>query len=145
MECVNNGVDKFIYVESDLIWQPETMLRLIRDLDTYPAVAGMCFQRGRHYDTWGLRGLDGRSFGDWEPYYASFTNERLFEIYSAGSVLAMLEQSPRSRRFKPENHMVGLCENIRRTHKPYLAPPRPSWNTLDRRATRAISRMNMLF
>ena len=104
-----------IYVESDLIWEPETMLRLLEDLDTVPAVAPMCMKDGRFYDLWGHRGLDGERFTMGPPYHKDLeaTDDALVEIGSAGSCVVMRPEIARVARFGENDCMVGLGRSIR--------------------------------
>jgi len=62
MEAASEYVGPKIYVESDLIWEPPTMIQLLEDLAVYPAVAPMSMMGTRFYDHWGHRGLDGVRF-----------------------------------------------------------------------------------
>lgn len=89
LEQIRRSDDAFIWVESDLIWQPATMLRLLDDLRSVPCATCFSFGEGtrRHYDTWGHRGLDGVGFTQFEPYHADLKPRGLTEILSAGSVI----------------------------------------------------------
>ena len=104
-----------IYVESDLIWEPGTMLRLLADLDTVPAVAPMCMRNGGFYDLWGHRGLDGERFTMGPPYHKDLeaTDDALVEIGSAGSCVVMRPDIARVARFGENDCMVGLGRSIR--------------------------------
>jgi hypothetical protein len=97
-----------IYVESDLIWTAETMLRLLADLDVVDAVAPLCFQRERFYDTWGFRWEDGTHIGS-----APARDTGLVKILSAGSCIAMRPEVYRDCRFSDDEAIVGLCREMR--------------------------------
>lgn len=94
LEQIDERDEALIYVESDLAWQPETMVALIGRLSEYPAVAPMCFTgpqglagpRGFFYDIWGHI-KDGVNFTSHPPFHPSLqsANGRLVEIDSAGS------------------------------------------------------------
>lgn len=82
--------DATIYIEADLVWDAETMLKLLSHLERVPAVAPMSMYHstsGIFYDTWGHRGLDGVHFEPYPPYHSSLEGQgdRLVQISSAGS------------------------------------------------------------
>lgn len=89
--------DVVVYVESDLIWEPATLLALIDRVASgaYPASSPMVFlQRDgwaadAWYDTWGAIGLNGRHFTHHPPYNAGYTPEKPFPVSSMGSCMAM--------------------------------------------------------
>jgi hypothetical protein len=103
-----------IYVESDLIWDAQTMLRLLDHLEQVPAVAPMCFQDERFYDTFGHRGLDGQRFHMFPPYHPDLEfGSGLVEIGSAGSCVAMRAEVIPKARFGDNDCIVGLGRSIR--------------------------------
>lgn len=113
-----------VLVEADLIWQPETILRLLADLDVVDAVAPLSLKDDRFYDTWGHRGTDGIMFTGLSPYHPSFGvdlathpgagPQGLVEINSAGSCIAMREDVYRVCRFGETDGIVGFGADIRR-------------------------------
>lgn len=111
---VNDGDDQFIYVESDLAWEPETMLRLLDHLVTVDAVSPLNVQRcGRYYDIWGSRGLDGRRFTFETPYHPSLRTEGLVEVQSMAGCTAMTGDVARLTRFSPDDCYVGWNRAMR--------------------------------
>ena len=70
--------DAFIWVESDLIWMPNDMLRLLSHLDKVSAVAPKVMAGGerRFYDYWGFR-INGQLFTAGPPY---FPDAELIEV-----------------------------------------------------------------
>jgi hypothetical protein len=120
--------DAFIYVESDLIWEPRTMLKLLNLLKPGVDVAcPMCWSNGRHYDTWGLRGIDGACFGCFYPFHDCLLRRSpngLYPISSAGSCLVMRGEVARNCHFVPDSlAIVGFCQNVREHgYKLWLAP-----------------------
>jgi hypothetical protein len=101
-----------VYVEADLAWQTDAMLRLISHVkDGIPAVAPMSFMRGTSvfYDTWGHRGMDGGGFTAPRPYHASLehANGGLVQIKSAGSCMVMRGSVALSCRFAEHDAMLG--------------------------------------
>lgn len=92
MSMLTVPVDALIYVESDLAWKPETMIRLLHHVGVFsrdaevskmvgsvPAVAPFCFTgpqgldgpRGFFYDIWGHIGDNGVNFNSLPPYHVS--------------------------------------------------------------------------
>lgn len=101
-----------IYVESDLIWYPQTMLRLLDALETKPAVAAMSFTSSGHfYDTYGHR-KDGLAFSPFPPYHPAWNPEHLFTIDSAGSCIAMRGDVAKRARFGDDDCVLGLGRSI---------------------------------
>jgi GT2 family glycosyltransferase len=118
LQRISFDTDIFLYVESDLTWQPETMLRLIEHTSKYgvDVVVPMCFRSDYHYDTWGLRGVDGNSYGCYPPYHKELLEppspNGLFQIQSAGSCLVMRGAVARTCHFDPADlAIVGFCRN----------------------------------
>jgi hypothetical protein len=116
-------VSALIYVESDLVWRPETMLRLLSVAGTSGAAAPMCFTapqgldgpRGTFYDIWGHM-KDGVNFSPHPPYHPALTNgQRLVAIDSAGSCVVAsggIVRDPRVR-FDEADCIRGYCRSIR--------------------------------
>lgn len=114
LERVTEQDDFFIWVESDIIWKPITMVELIHHVYRgADAVAPMCYGvKGLFYDVWGFR-KDGRRFEKLHPYHPGL-NGRLTDIDSAGSCIAMRAEIARRCRFEPpEQGIVGFCGRIR--------------------------------
>lgn len=77
-----------VYVESDLLWESLTMLRLVGHLEQYPAVAPMSMSHGRFWDIWGHT-KDGRGFSSHPPYHPAISGTNMVPIDTAGSCIAM--------------------------------------------------------
>jgi hypothetical protein len=91
LDCVRPTDDIFVYVESDLIWDAETIFNLVRSLemDEYANVMAPLVFAGPHfYDVWGFRGLDGDRFSPFHPYHRSAQVAKTFEVASIGSCFA---------------------------------------------------------
>lgn len=117
MEAAKPLPGPMIYVESDLIHDPPTMLQLLEDLAVYPAVAPMSMtgegERRRFYDTYGMRGLDGERFDTQPPYHPDLaTGAPLVKIGSAGSCIAMQAIVADAVRFGDNDCVVGLGREI---------------------------------
>lgn len=100
-------------VESDLIWDAMTMLRLIDHLRDVPAVAPMIMDGpDSFYDVFAFR-RDGQRFTKTPPYHAVFSRgDDLVQLDSAGSVLWMRGDLARVVRCTEDEVIVGLCEDI---------------------------------
>lgn len=116
LERIPFDADKVIYVESDLIWKPETMVKLLKHTDQYPAIAAMNFDSkdGHCYDCWGHRS-GGTQFSPHPPYHKFLTEKpgSVITMDSAGSCIAMRGEVARNCRYDPpEMGMVGFGLDI---------------------------------
>ncbi len=114
-----------ILVESDLIWQPETMLGLLKQLGVgidaiaplsvkgYYDLDGHRLPGERFYDTWGHRWPDGTRFSG-ELSEVVSDGKMLRPISSAGSCIVMKEEVARKARFGAEDGIVGFCADLHR-------------------------------
>lgn len=106
--------EPLIYVESDLVWDPSTMLCLLDDLDSCPAVAPLSMKEDWFYDVYGHRGLDGAPFKKTYPYHPDLLGKtEPVEIFSAGSCIAMRPEVAEKARFGDTDCVVGLGRSIR--------------------------------
>jgi hypothetical protein len=140
-DAVRETDDVLVYVESDLIWTPETIMRLIGhlgDIDAPDVVAPLVFAGDNFYDVYVFRGLDGERFAPFFPYHSSlissgkteppytwsdiwFTGEgidtmpvRVKEVSSVGSCLVMRGRVARTARIRNDQALIGWCEDARR-------------------------------
>lgn len=112
-EELDGSEDAVIYVESDLIWEPATMLRLLEHLETVDAVAPCNMHRGAWYDTWGSR-IGGVRFQAQPPYHPALVGaEGLVPVESTAGCTAMRGEVAKQVRFQPEDCYVGLCRDVR--------------------------------
>jgi hypothetical protein len=95
--------DAVIYVESDLIWDAETMIRLLNRLGQYPAVGGLIYHAaGFFYDTYAYR-QNGQRFGaDFLP-----VDSEPFRVDSIGSCIVMRGEVARACRFGADTCLIG--------------------------------------
>jgi hypothetical protein len=111
LDLVPPQADVVGIVESDLRWQPETMVQLIDHLAEVPAVAPMIMDGpNSFYDSWGFR-RDGVRFTKTPPYYPGL-NGQLFQVDSAGSVLFVRGDLARKARLSDGEAIIGFCDNI---------------------------------
>lgn len=103
LEHVQPTDDAVIYVESDLIWDAETMRKLLDRLKNYPAVGGLIYHSaGFFYDTYAYR-QNGQRFGsDYQP-----TDSEPFRIDSIGSCIVMRGDVARACRFGADTCLIG--------------------------------------
>lgn len=112
--------DALIYVEADLLWKPQTMVRLLERLNEasrpVDVVSPMSMHAGGFfYDTWGHR-AQGRNFTAWPPYHAGLVDLKpgeLLRIDSAGSCMVMIDEVARTCRFSEQDAMLGHSINAR--------------------------------
>ena len=117
--AVPTSADAVIWAESDLIWEPSTMLRLIDRTTVYPAIAPLCLLRregypeNAFYDTWAFR-KHGRHFTQFPPYFRGFDFRQghAYLVDSAGSCLAMKGDIARQVHFTEDEVFVGLSKQI---------------------------------
>jgi hypothetical protein len=114
---VPQDADVVLWVESDLIWEPDTMVKLIDSLSTYPAVSPMVLLKrdgyppGYFYDNWAAR-KNGVRIGTMPPYFPGWDMVTPLEVDSAGSVLAIRGDLARQVTWPEEDVIVGLCRQI---------------------------------
>lgn len=110
--------DVAILVESDLIWEPLDMWRLVwRQRGHGGMVAPWVWYRYKHgevvfYDTWAYR-AQGRKFGDRPPFHPALDGQMVMDLDSAGSCLCAPAEYFRNYRTTPDEELVGFCKAIR--------------------------------
>ena len=120
LSTIPHDADAAIWLESDLIWNPQDIADLLAHLDYIPAVA----PRILHYDNPGLYPGDGPfwydtfafrrngvRFGNLPPYHADLNGE-IMQVDSAGSCLVMRGAIARQVRSTHEEVIYGLCRQI---------------------------------
>lgn len=113
-KAIPEDTDVVLYVESDLIWDAETLISLIDDLAYVPAVVPMVMEictGGLFYDTYCYR-KDGERFKKQPPYHPGLTGSGMVELDSAGSCMAMNADLARHLVWD-ERVFVGICQQIR--------------------------------
>ena len=115
LSYVGNGVfervsgDVLVYVESDLLWDANTIRLLISRLERVPAVVPMVFyEDNAFYDVWAFR-KDGVRFNHHPPYHTAIHSGELAQLDSAGSCMVMRGEMAKVVSFPPEDCFVGLC------------------------------------
>ncbi len=112
LQAVQDDAQVFIYVESDLLWEAETIYQLVDQLSIRVDILAPptfttpdCF-----YDTFAFRTLDGVRFGPFAPYSEAIKPGELTPLSSAGGCLVMHAQVARDYRCTPEESLVGFCK-----------------------------------
>lgn len=103
--------EPIVYVESDLIWEPDTIVRLAALTDRYPAVATMSMKGDRFYDVWGTR-KSGLRFHPQPPYHPELGDE-ITEVDSAGSCFALSPTAALVAQFSPIDCILGIGRSLR--------------------------------
>jgi hypothetical protein len=114
--------DAVIWVESDLIWEPATLLALVDHTAVYPCVAPMILDRlpdtgaqanATFYDVYAYR-RRGIAFTKAPPYHPDLPAvTRMVRMDSVGSCLAMRGRVAHGLYFPVNDVIVGLCAQIR--------------------------------
>jgi hypothetical protein len=115
LDAVDDRDDLVWYVESDLKWEPETVLALAEQLrpGEVDVVAPLVFAGSYFYDVFSYRGLDGSRFGSFPPYHASL-NGAMNEVGSIGSAFVMRACVARDCGMGKDGVLVGFCEDARK-------------------------------
>lgn len=114
---IPEDADVVVYVESDLIWLPETIITLIDGLgDSVDVLAPMSMANNetpaRFYDTYG-HASNGVNFQPYAPYHPDLQPGELLRLDSAGSCLVMKGQVAQTTRFTPpELGIAGWGQDI---------------------------------
>jgi len=100
-----------IYVEADLIWTSNTMLKLLAHLKhpLVDAVAPMCFHTsGTFYDIYGYR-KNGEYFTHNSPYHPALRNHdgSLIQVDTVGSCQVMLMEVAQKCKFSEDTVLLG--------------------------------------
>jgi len=120
-EHVGRDVDALVYVESDLLWRPETFARLLRRLEldaAFDVVSPLIFAGRAFYDIWAFR-KSGHRFGPFPPYHGELDllSGALTEVDSTGSCLVMRADVARKVRIPTAGPgdlaLVGFCREAR--------------------------------
>jgi hypothetical protein len=113
--------DVFLYVESDLHWDAQTLRQLAEEAlwsERFHVVAPMVMAGLAFYDIWGFRAWSEKEgkvtrFGPHRPFHPSLGRDNPSELYSAGSCLAMQGSVAVQVRVRDDNAFVGWCGDAR--------------------------------
>lgn len=107
---IPENADVVVFCESDLIWEPATIIALIDSLTEYPAIAPMVMEQstGGFYDTWAYV-KNKTHFNKHEPYFYGWPVTEPTQIDSAGSLIVMRGDLARRLTWPEADVCVGLC------------------------------------
>jgi hypothetical protein len=122
LDSVADNDDLVFYVESDLLWDPFTISKLIDFVyvseTLYSAVAPLVMagvdDQGRDvfYDIWAFR-LSGERFGSLFPYHPKLGPNTVLEMDSVGSCFVMKGRMAREARIRDNNALVGFFKDAK--------------------------------
>jgi len=113
---VSEPGDRFVYVESDLVWEPETIMQMTEAVGwNYHAIApmSMALNEARFYDIWGHM-KDGRPFHAHPPYYdgwAPYAHD-LVPIDTAGSCFVLDSEALPVVEFSSHDCIRGIGRTL---------------------------------
>lgn len=119
LDGVKDSDDILIYIESDLVWEPEAIKSLIslaklpaRSFDIFSPMI-MCGDKGDiFYDIYAYR-KDGQRFSPFVPYHSELSDD-ITEVDSVGSCLVMRADVARDDRVRMESGaLVEWCDRAR--------------------------------
>ena len=112
-EAVQISDDYVVYVESDLIWEPDVILRLIQQISpgVIDVVSPLVFAGEAFYDIWAFR-KNGVRFEPFTPYHSELNLDGLTEVDSTGSCMVMHTAVARETRMT-DNAFVSFGEQAR--------------------------------
>lgn len=109
LERVQPQHDAMLYVEADLLWEPSTMINLLKHLERVECVVPMIWMNGIFYDIWAYK-KDGIKFTGRPPYHPSLNQQPvggLYPIDSGGGCVAVKGTLARTYRCRPES--LAIC------------------------------------
>jgi hypothetical protein len=136
LERIRPEHDALLYVESDLVWEPRALARMLEWLSSVRAIVPMIMMGNQFYDTWSFR-KGGTHFTNQAPYHACLRSPSptngLVPIDSGGACWAVRGEIARNCRYRPpELSIVGFWQEARKLgHQLWLDPrlavfhPRP--------------------
>jgi len=141
--ALNDQCKQILWLESDLIWRPDLLRRLMQwELDViapwvwvdvgghgesdYSALAARGEKTRVFYDTWAFHRLNGVQFEQHEPMPEDM---RPFEVASAGSCLLMSKDAALHALPTQQNAILEACKHIRDFgYKIYCDPSTVIWH-----------------
>ncbi len=105
--------DRFVYVESDLIWEPDVMIDLLKHGVHAVSPMSMAADLGRFYDVFGYR-KDGMRFGPYPPYYEGWTpfSHDLVPIDTSGSCFVLDSYALPKVEFSAQDCILGIGRSL---------------------------------
>lgn len=104
---ISLNYDYFCYMEADLIWNKQTIDKLVEGMQYFDAVAPMSMLNNIFYDTWGHRAF-GRNFSNAYPFHPDFEKyPKYMPLTSAGSCIMMQSKVAKTCRLSETDAMIG--------------------------------------
>lgn len=112
LEAVREGDTAVFYVESDLVWDPHTVISLLNRLNGEVHVVAPLIFAGEHfYDVFCFR-KNGHRFAPFYPYHSELRHDgNLTQVDSVGSALVMHGEVARHCRIINDNVLMGFCQD----------------------------------
>lgn len=110
---IRNQDDAVFYVESDLLWTPDTVLGLLSALKPgeVDILAPLIFAGEAFYDIFCFR-KNGQRFSPFYPYHPDLKHDgTLTHVDSVGSAFVMTGAAGRDCRIINDNVLLGFCED----------------------------------
>jgi hypothetical protein len=109
---VHDEDDVLVYVESDLVWDAPTIVRLVSQVKPGTDVVAPLIFAGEHfYDVWAFR-KNGARFGPFHPYHSELNHDGLTVVDSVGSCLIMRGEVARRCRIIDDEALVGFSRDV---------------------------------
>jgi hypothetical protein len=112
LDAVPESADMVVIVESDLVWEPATMLELLWRSEDGNIHCPMVWLGNIFYDTFLYR-RHGQCFTNSLPYHPDLVMGEPLELDSAGSCLVMPGRVARQHRTTEREELMGLCHSAR--------------------------------
>lgn len=114
LEAVSDTDDLVLYVESDLVWDPGTIKRLMDRLSPGVDIVSPLVFAGQHfYDVFCYRDIDGNRFAPFYPYSRGLDICTWAEVSSVGSCLVMPAEIAQTIRIPGAEVLIGFCRVAR--------------------------------
>lgn len=113
-EKLPHQVDVALWLESDLIWETEVLIKLIDHTALYPVIAPLVFHKDpitKFYDTFAFRKY-GVNFTNEPPYHKKL-HGGINEMDSVGSCVAFSGHFAKELTIPVEDVIVGMCRQAR--------------------------------
>ena len=112
LESVREEDDALIYVESDLLWSPTTMVSLLQKLGPgIDCISPLIFAGQAFYDIWAFR-KNGHRFGPFHPFHGDLKFDEPTACDSTGSCLVMKGEVARACRIIDDEALVGFGRDV---------------------------------
>lgn len=112
------GADEpLCYVESDLVWEPDVLVRLAEHVTRYPAVSPMSMRPdtahhlGKFYDVWGYT-KNWQQFAHHAPYFDGWSETMMHQITSSGSCVMLSSSAAPLVHFDPADCIKGIGRRL---------------------------------